>query len=240
MILLPISKDSEWAWFKAQTSTIRCEDTQGLVVYGDTDEVQAMAVFDSFTVDSCTVHWAVANPMVLRNRFLEEIAHHLFVTCGRERIFGLVPSNNEKALKFDLHIGMREVARIPVHGQPIFAIARPDGRQIWVNFARPNNDVVQIIDTQHMKIVRTLHPGKAVLHMEFTPRGEHVWLSARDDDRVTVFDTKTFAPLTILQVTEINHMSSQPYRLGGILTFPCLIDVSNTRYLVTQTKIKVR
>lgn len=113
MILLPITKDSEWAWFKAQTSTIMCEDTQGLVVYGDTDEIQAMAVFDSFTVDSCTVHWAVANPMVLRNGFLQEIARHLFVTCGRTRIFGLVPSNNEKALKFDLHVGMREVARIP-------------------------------------------------------------------------------------------------------------------------------
>ncbi|MDH3234246.1 MAG: protein nirF, partial [Alphaproteobacteria bacterium] len=26
---------------------------------------------------------------------------------------------------------------IKVHGQPIFAVARPDGRQIWVNFAHP-------------------------------------------------------------------------------------------------------
>jgi protein NirF len=26
----------------------------------------------------------------------------------------------------------REVGRIPVHGQPVFAVARPDGRQVWV------------------------------------------------------------------------------------------------------------
>jgi len=32
-----------------------------------------------------------------------------------------------------------------------------------------------------------------VLHMEFTPRGEEVWLSARDSNRVTVVDTATFA-----------------------------------------------
>ena len=31
----------------------------------------------------------------------------------------------------------REVGRIPVHGQPIFAVANPDGRQVWVNFAHP-------------------------------------------------------------------------------------------------------
>jgi protein NirF len=37
-----------------------------------------------------------------------------------------------------------------------------------------------------------LQPGKAVLHMEFTPRGEAVWISARDDNRVVIYDTKTF------------------------------------------------
>ena len=36
---------------------------------------------------------------------------------------------------------------------------------------------------------RTLEPGKAVLHMEFTPRGEAVWISSRDANRVSVFDT---------------------------------------------------
>jgi protein NirF len=31
--------------------------------------------------------------------------------------------------------------------------------------------------------------------MEFTPRGEAVWLSARDDNRVVIYDTKTFQSL---------------------------------------------
>ncbi len=84
-----------------------------------------------------------------------------------------------------------EVGRIPVAGQPVFVMARPDGRQVWVNFAVPDYHRVQVIDTTTGAIVRTLEPGKAVLHMEFTPRGEAVWISSRDDNRVSVIDTQT-------------------------------------------------
>ncbi len=86
----------------------------------------------------------------------------------------------------------REAARIPVAGQPVFVIARPDGRQVWVNFAFPDNAQVQVIDTESRQIVKQLEPGKAVLHMEFSPRGESVWISARDDNRVMVYNTATF------------------------------------------------
>ncbi|XOT98416.1 cytochrome D1 domain-containing protein, partial [Alcaligenes pakistanensis] len=40
----------------------------------------------------------------------------------------------------------QEKTRIPVQGQPVFVMAQPDGRQIWVNFAFPDNDKVQVID----------------------------------------------------------------------------------------------
>ena len=94
----------------------------------------------------------------------------------------------------------QEVGRIPVKGQPVFVIARPDGRQVWVNFAFPDNGWVQVIDTLDNKLVQTLQPGKAVLHLEFTPRGENVWISARDDHRVSVYDTSSFAKIAELPV----------------------------------------
>lgn len=93
-----------------------------------------------------------------------------------------------------------EVGRVAVAGQPVFAIARPDGRQVWVNFAFPDNGKVQVIDTETQRIVRTLEPGKAILHLEFTPRGEAVWISARDDDRVLVYDTSSFERVATLSV----------------------------------------
>jgi protein NirF len=85
----------------------------------------------------------------------------------------------------------QEAGRIAVRGQPVFVMARPDGREIWVNFAHPDNSHVQVIDTLTQKITHTLEPGKVVLHMEFTSRGEAVWISARDDNKVVVFDTRT-------------------------------------------------
>lgn len=91
--------------------------------------------------------------------------------------------------------GWKEVGRVPVHGQPVFVVARPDNRQVWVNFAFPHNDVVQVIDVPSRTIVKTLKPGKAVLHLEFTPRGEQVWISVRDEDRVEIYDTETFAKI---------------------------------------------
>lgn len=89
----------------------------------------------------------------------------------------------------------KEKARISVHGQPVFVVARPDNRQVWVNFAFPHNDTVQVIDVPTHQIVKTLKPGKAVLHMEFTPRGEQIWVSIRDENRVDVFDSESFTKL---------------------------------------------
>lgn len=87
---------------------------------------------------------------------------------------------------------------IDVYGQPIFVIARPDGKQVWVNFAHPKNDTIQVIDVESKKIIKTLKPGKAVLHMEFTPRGENVWLSVRDDNRIAIYDTNTLKKIKAL------------------------------------------
>ena len=86
----------------------------------------------------------------------------------------------------------QQVGRIQVHGQPVFVIARPDGRQVWVNFALPDNDTIQVIDTQSLAVIQQFKPGKGVLHMEFEPRGEEVWLSVRDEDRVEIYNTTSF------------------------------------------------
>jgi len=90
---------------------------------------------------------------------------------------------------------LEEVGRTAVHGQPVFAVARPDGRQVWVNFAHPLNDTVQVLDTLSGEVLKTLKPGPAVLHMEFTPRGNEVWVSVRDAGRIDVYDTHSFAKL---------------------------------------------
>ena len=110
----------------------------------------------------------------------------------------------------------QQVGRIPVHGQPVFVMARPDGRQIWVNFAMPDNDTVQVIDVPSLQIVETLKPGPGVLHMEFEPRGEEVWISVRDADQLHVYDTATFERRAVLTAQKPSgiFMTARAHRIG--------------------------
>ena len=85
----------------------------------------------------------------------------------------------------------KQTDAIDVAGQPVFVMARPDARQIWVNFAHPDNGKVQVIDTETHEIIAQLEPGPAVLHMEFTARGDQLWLSVRDGNEVQVWDPYT-------------------------------------------------
>lgn len=110
----------------------------------------------------------------------------------------------------------REKGRIALHGQPVFAVANPDGRHVWVNFAHPRNDVVQIVDVESLEVVHTLRPGKAVLHMAFTPRGEQLWMSVRDEDRVDVYDTRSLERLGSLAVDKPSgiFLAARAHRIG--------------------------
>ena len=84
-----------------------------------------------------------------------------------------------------------QTATTEVAGQPVFIIEQPASPYVWVNFALPDNDKVQVMDSRSHEVIATLTPGKAILHMEFAPRGAEVWLSARDDNKVVIYDTKT-------------------------------------------------
>ncbi len=136
--------------------------------------------------------WAVAG----EHAFLPAIGHNEVLAVNR---------NNWK-----------QRGRIKVYGQPVFAMAQPDGRHVWVNFAFPNNDTVQVIDTEQLKVVKTLKPGKAVLHMEFTPRGEHVWVSVRDEDLIKVYDTRTFKEISRLSADKPSGIffAARAHRIG--------------------------
>jgi protein NirF len=109
-----------------------------------------------------------------------------------------------------------EIGRVPVHSQPVFAIARPDGRQVWVNFAHPDNNVVQVIDVPSREVVADLDLGPGVLHMEFTPRGEEVWISVRDADRIDVIDTRTLERVASLDARKPSGIffTARAHRIG--------------------------
>ena len=110
----------------------------------------------------------------------------------------------------------QKVTEINVHSQPIFVMAQPDNRQIWVNFAFPDNNTLQVFNTENFELVNTLTPGPAVLHMEFTPRGENIWVSVRDSNEVHIYDTASQTLIKKLPVTSPSGIffTSRAHQIG--------------------------
>ena len=108
------------------------------------------------------------------------------------------------------------VKAIPVPGQPVFVMARPDARQIWINFAFPDNNQLTVIDAKDLSMAKHLMPGKGVLHMEFTPRGEQVWAALRDENQVVVYDTATFGEIARLPAQKPNGIffTARAHKIG--------------------------
>ncbi|MGB5705908.1 MAG: cytochrome D1 domain-containing protein [Arenicellales bacterium] len=109
-----------------------------------------------------------------------------------------------------------EAGRIEVKGQPIFVMAQPDGRRVWVNFALPDNDTIQVIDTESLEVIASRQPGTGVLHMEFEPRGEEVWMSVRDLDQVQIYNTQNIEQIATLPASKPSGIffSARAHRTG--------------------------
>ena len=67
-----------------------------------------------------------------------------------------------------------------------------------------------------LEVVHEFQPGRAVMHLEFTPRGEQVWISLRDEDRVVVYDTASFQRLAELPVAKPSgiFLTARANRIG--------------------------
>ena len=110
----PLTRPDEWTWVEKRAHPTRCADTQGIVAYDDsTLQIAGIVIMDSWTASGCQAHFAIDKPMCIRRGLFSEVAHHVHVVCGRKYIFGLIPADNDRAYKFDLKMGFKEVSRVP-------------------------------------------------------------------------------------------------------------------------------
>jgi len=132
------------------------------------------------------------------------------------RDYAFLPAVGEKALLVVDNQTWQEVARIPLVATPVFAMADPTGRQIWVNFAFPDNQYLQVIDVRTLKVLNTWQAGKGVLHMEFTPRGDKVWVSVRDKDQIQIYRTDNLQHIKTLPAKKPSGIffTARAHRIG--------------------------
>lgn len=88
------------------------------------------------------------------------------------------------------------IKSIPVEGTPLFDIVRPGGREVWIdNVGAPGSKeerTVQVIDVETLAVKKTIDVGKGALDPQFTPKGEAVYISVREENRVVVYDADTY------------------------------------------------
>ena len=130
--------------------------------------------------------------------------------------YAFVPAVGEHAVLVVDRSNWSLVKRLKTHGQPVFVMTNPDQRNVWVNFAVPDNDTLQVIDTQTLQIVKQIKAGKGVLHMEFTPRGEDIWVSVRDRNRVKIYDARNYVLKGQIKMTNPSgiFMTYRAHRIG--------------------------
>jgi protein NirF len=83
---------------------------------------------------------------------------------------------------------------IPLRGHPVYAVSAPAEDEVWVSFSGEADDAfVQVIDAEELAVTRTLEVGPRIYHMDFTPRGSHLLVSANKAERLFLIDTSTYA-----------------------------------------------
>lgn len=90
-----------------------CADTKGITAITKEGPI-AICLFDTWSKNSCHIHIWIENALAIRHGFLHEIFGYVFGDeSGRKLVIGVTPSDNEKALKFNKHVGMQELTRVP-------------------------------------------------------------------------------------------------------------------------------
>jgi protein NirF len=111
-----------------------------------------------------------------------------------------VPMISEERLMIYDTTSWKLLRSVKSYGTVVFAVPRPDGKEIWLTFAGPKNDTLQIYDVPSGKIVKKMKLGKGVMHIQFTPKGESAYVSIRRKDQVAVLNSYTHQVIKKLEV----------------------------------------
>jgi len=106
---------------------------------------------------------------------------------------------------------------IPLRGHPVYAVRSPTEREVWVSFSGEEDDAfVEVIDVDSLTVKHSMRIGRRIYHMDFTPRGSHVLISANKDDKLFLVNANSYA---IEDSVELNSPSGifgvwRAFRIG--------------------------
>ena len=116
MIALPNSRQEYDEMVAFLTSRALVQPTPDLRVLGWVTENKLRMVvgLNAFIGSVCQIHVAMENGFKFTpQEMLEYVFHQIFNVLEIKQLLGVVNSFNEHAMKYDLHLGFSEIARLP-------------------------------------------------------------------------------------------------------------------------------
>ncbi len=127
-----------------------------------------------------------------------KVPHFGFWSISDDKTF--IPAvGDNKVMVYDKDF--KFIKNIQTKGLPVFTSLSPDKKYIAITFSGKDFPMIQIIDTDTLKVIKTLEfPGK-VLHLRWSKEYPDLYVSVNDANQVSVIDTKDwFLEREIFQV----------------------------------------
>ena len=123
------------------------------------------------------------------NKPVLKIPHFGFWSLSRDKTF--IPAvGDNSVMVYDKEFNF--LKRIKTKGLPVFTSLSPDQKYLAVTFSGKDFPVVQIIDTDTLKVIKTFKFGGKVLHVRWSKEKPELYVSVNGADEVDVIDTNSW------------------------------------------------
>jgi protein NirF len=82
------------------------------------------------------------------------------------------------------------IKAIKTEGLPVFTALSPDKKYLAVTFSGKKFPVIEIIDTNTLKVIKRFEFDGKVLHLRWSKEKPELYISVNDSNKVAVLDTK--------------------------------------------------
>jgi len=121
-----------------------------------------------------------------KRKMVLKVPHFGFWSIGGDRVF--VPAvGDNKVMVYDMNF--KFLQNIKVTGMPVFTSLSPDKKHLAVTFSGDKFPIVQIIDTETLKVVKAFSFEGKVLHVRWSKIKPLLYISVNDANLVTVINT---------------------------------------------------
>jgi len=122
-----------------------------------------------------------------KRKMVLKVPHFGFWSIGGDKVF--VPAvGDNKVLVYDMNFNFLQ--NIKTEGMPVFTSLSPDKKHLAVTYSGEKFPVIQIIDTQTLKVVKRFEFEGKVLHVRWSQSKPLLYVSVNDANIVTVINTQ--------------------------------------------------